>query len=121
VAYPIKAGTTDPLGNTPPAIAPVPYAGFSSTAIAKGQPSLGTTTLTSPRGVLTAVGFSGDLDASSSLGFACDPWSLSNKGTSEPKILNFANSVEATFKASLQVTCTYELSIPPMFASALAT
>jgi len=76
VAYPIKTGILDPLGNTPPAIVPVPYVGFSSTEIAKGQSSLGTTSLTSPQGSLTAVGFSGDLSPGGTLAFACDPWSI---------------------------------------------
>jgi len=69
VAYPIKAGTSDSLGNTPPTIVPVPYAGFTSAAIVKGQSSLGTTTLASPRGSLIAVGFSGDLNSGSTLSF----------------------------------------------------
>ena len=59
VAYPIKTAITDALGNTPPAIAPVPYSGFSSTQLVKVQTSLGITTLTSPQGSLTAVGFNG--------------------------------------------------------------
>jgi len=122
VAYAIKTGTSDLLGNTPPAIAPLPYTGFSTTAIVKGQASLGTTTLTSPQGSLTAaVGFSGDLSPTGTLAFACDPWTTSNKGTSISKTLTFANSVDAAFTASLQVACSFGLSIAPMFASALTT
>jgi len=69
VTYPFKAGTADSLGNTPPTITPLPYSGFSSSEISKGQPSLGTTFLDSPLGVLTAVGFVGELDPSSTLFF----------------------------------------------------
>ena len=52
VAYPIKAGTTDSFGNTPPAIKPAPYTGFSTTDLSKGQPSLGSSILLRPEGVL---------------------------------------------------------------------
>jgi len=52
VAYPIKAGTPDTLGNTPPAITPPPYAGFTSTETVMGQPSLGSPNLTTPEGSL---------------------------------------------------------------------
>jgi len=53
VSYAFKAGIADPLGNTPPAVVPVPFTGFASANIVKGQATLGMTTLTSPKGVLT--------------------------------------------------------------------
>ena len=49
VEYPMKTGLSDALGNTPPAIVPLPFAGFAAVNdLTKRQPSLGTTILLIP-------------------------------------------------------------------------
>jgi len=116
VAYPIKTGTTDALGNTPPAISPLPFAGFSTASILKIQSSLGWPSLTSPYGSLqSGPGFSGDLNPSSTIAFSCDSWTSSIAKTTLTKTLTFTNSVQPNFKASFQVNCAFGESYPPRF------
>lgn len=121
VAYPIKTGTTDALGNTPPAISPLPFAGFSTASILKIQSSLGWPSLTSPYGSLNAVGFSGSLDPGSTIAFSCDPWSTTNQKTTSAKTLVFNNNVEPAFTASFVVSCAFESAVLPVFVAALTT
>jgi len=105
----------DGLGNTPPAIAPIPYFGFSATDIDKGQVSLGTTNFLNPVGVLKAVEFTGDLNPGTTLYFSCNPWTPLLAGTLVATPLFFKNSVEPRFSTSVQVKCNYRESAPPAF------
>ena len=120
VSYAFKAGTADPLGNTPPIVVPVPYTNFASADLVKGQASLGSTTLSTPQGVLNiqGTGVSGNL-SSGSITFTCDAWTLAKQGTSVTKTLSFANSVVSGLASTFAVTCVYQQSVPPSFASAL--
>ena len=53
VSYAFRSGNKDVLGNTPPAVYPEPFTGFSASDLILGKPSLGTSTLDNPTGVLT--------------------------------------------------------------------
>ena len=121
--YPFKAGLADSLGNAPPAIVPVPYTGFTSNKIVKNQHSLGSSSLSKPEGVLVVEGEenTGEIPSEGDLNFYCDPWTPELQNTTTAVTLTFTNNVNADFTASFdRLSCAYEASSPPTFASPLS-
>lgn len=115
VSYAFKSGDKDVLGNTPPAVYPEPFTGFSASDITLGKPSLGKTTLDNPTGVLTNDP-AGKIKDGETLNLVCPDWILAKMGTTEEHSQEFENDEKPIFKATLLFTCTYENSTPPSFA-----